>query len=429
MELTDEQIERWMQYRDAMFADTEFMDVYRKNEHEREPNISDAQNMLRSYLGKRNNNSEFRGDFQLKTMNAWRTFGLSGFSGAMFLNMLVNNVPVPDQAEVEQQLKTVLPVPESLDDAYDRLSNFMDFLKRLVNGKVSKRKLQPAHAPFFVSAWWHFQDMQEWPIYYVSGRKTFNTDGLYEPSSEKPVDDYFAFRDVFIALRERLQLKPWEMEHLGVWYQERREAKSQPISPPVASVVDLVDEGEKDANERDTVSHNQHSLVQLILAQIGKSLGCKIWIAKNDRNRLVNGERLGDYSLDELPAYIVPDPEARKLIELIDVLWLQGSRGVAAAFEVEHTTSIYSGLLRMSDLKTLQPNLIFPIYIVTSTERIHQVRQQLSRPTFQVLQLHENCGFFSFEELMREKDSIIRWAKSPEAIDKLAKYVPTILTQ
>ena len=426
MELTDEQIERWMQYRDAMFADTEFMDVYRKTEHVREPNISDARNMLRSYLGKRNNNSEFRGDFQLKTMNAWRTFGLSGFSGAMFLNMLVNNVPVPDQAEVEQQLKTVLPVPESLDDAYDRLSNFMDFLKRLVNGKVSKRKLQPAHAPFFVSAWWHFQDMQEWPIYYVSGRKTFDTERLYDPSNEKPVDDYFAFRDVFITLRERLQLKPWEMEHLGVWYQERKVAKPQPISPLIESVMDFADEADIDIDEHEAVSH---SLIQLYLAQIGKKCGCKIWIAKNDRNRMVNGERLGDYSINELPAYIVPDPEAKKIIELIDVLWLQGSRGVAAAFEVEHTTSIYSGLLRMSDLKTLQPNLIFPIYIVTSTNRLHQVRQQLSRPTFQILQLHENCGFFSYEELISQKDNIIRWAKTPEAIDELAEYVPTILTQ
>ncbi len=37
------------------------------------------------------------------------------------------------------------------------------------------------------------------------------------------------------------------------------------------------------------------------------------------------------------------------VIELIDVLWLD-QIAVAAAFEVEKSTSIYSGLLRMSDL-------------------------------------------------------------------------------
>jgi type II restriction enzyme len=39
------------------------------------------------------------------------------------------------------------------------------------------------------------------------------------------------------------------------------------------------------------------------------------------------------------------------MVRLIDVLWLTPSRSqVAAAFEVEHTTSIYSGILRMLDL-------------------------------------------------------------------------------
>jgi hypothetical protein len=45
------------------------------------------------------------------------------------------------------------------------------------------------------------------------------------------------------------------------------------------------------------------------------------------------------------------------LIEHIDVLWLRGNR-VEAAFEVEHTTAVSSGLIRMSDLITLHPNLM-----------------------------------------------------------------------
>lgn len=38
-------------------------------------------------------------------------------------------------------------------------------------------------------------------------------------------------------------------------------------------------------------------------------------------------------------------------MRLIDVLWIeQSSQKVAAAFEVEHTASIYSGIVRLLDL-------------------------------------------------------------------------------
>jgi hypothetical protein len=47
---------------------------------------------------------------------------------------------------------------------------------------------------------------------------------------------------------------------------------------------------------------------------------------------------------------------------MIDVLWLDGN-AIVAAFEIESTTSIYSGLLRMSDLLAMQPNLNIPLFL------------------------------------------------------------------
>ena len=58
--------------------------------------------------------------------------------------------------------------------------------------------------------------------------------------------------------------------------------------------------------------------------------------------------------VQELPAQF--NDATQRTIELIDILWLKGN-SIIAAFEVESTTSIYSGLLRMSDLLALQPNL------------------------------------------------------------------------
>lgn len=62
------------------------------------------------------------------------------------------------------------------------------------------------------------------------------------------------------------------------------------------------------------------------------------------------------------------DEATNKTIELIDVLWLQGN-AIVAAFEIENTTSIYSGLLRMSDLIAMQPNLNIPLFLVAPDDR------------------------------------------------------------
>ena len=63
--------------------------------------------------------------------------------------------------------------------------------------------------------------------------------------------------------------------------------------------------------------------------------------------------------INELPRQF--DDATNKTIELIDVLWLQGN-AIIAAFEVEHTSSIYSGILRMSDLVSMQPNIKLNLY-------------------------------------------------------------------
>jgi hypothetical protein len=117
------------------------------------------------------------------------------------------------------------------------------------------------------------------------------------------------------------------------------------------------------------------------------------------------------------------DPAVQRIIGLIDVLWIKGTNQIAGAFEVEQTTSIYSGLLRMSDLVVLVPILNFPLYIVSPKSRMEQVKRELSRPTFQYLELHKRCRFFASEDLLREAENIMLWASDPSAINRLALTV------
>ena len=136
-------------------------------------------------------------------------------------------------------------------------------------------------------------------------------------------------------------------------------------------------------------------------------MGLDVWVARNDRGRRWNGTALGSLQrmLDQLPTQF--NEATTRTIELIDVLWLLGN-SIVAAFEVECTTSIYSGLLRMSDLLALQPNLDINLYLVAPDERRDKVEQEVLRPTFSLREkpLAKICGFLPFSVLCEKLGGI-----------------------
>jgi hypothetical protein len=88
-----------------------------------------------------------------------------------------------------------------------------------------------------------------------------------------------------------------------------------------------------------------------------------------------------------------------KTIEQIDVLWIK-RRSIVRAFEVEHTTSIYSGLLRMADLLAMQPNLRIRLHIVAPVSRRDKVLREIRRPVFMLLEggaLSDTCTYLSYD--------------------------------
>ncbi len=83
-----------------------------------------------------------------------------------------------------------------------------------------------------------------------------------------------------------------------------------------------------------------HTEIQQWLRDLGRALGFDVWIAANDQGRETPNGKLGDDCLEALPDELAAAPGA-DAIRLIDVLWLdRTSSRVAAAFEVEHTTTI-----------------------------------------------------------------------------------------
>jgi len=167
-----------------------------------------------------------------------------------------------------------------------------------------------------------------------------------------------------------------------------------------------------------------HEEIQWLLLKLGSEMGFDVWVARNDRGRQLKGRNHQDLTKlkSELPLQF--DEATNRTIELIDVLWLSGN-AIVAAFEIESTTSIYSGLLRMADLIAMQPNINIPLYLVAPDERRQKVFDEVNRPTFRRLSppLSEVCRFISFSELrtrLKEAGPLVRYLK-PEFLEELSE--------
>jgi len=168
----------------------------------------------------------------------------------------------------------------------------------------------------------------------------------------------------------------------------------------------------------------EHEEIQWLLLKLGSDMGFDVWVARNDRSRQVKGARFSELARlkTELPRQF--DEATNRTIELIDVLWLKGN-AIVAAFEIESTTSIYSGLLRMADLIAMQPNLNIPLYLVAPDDRRQKVFDEVNRPTFRRLSppLFEVCRFISFSDLrtrLKEAGPLVRYLK-PEFLEELSE--------
>ena len=164
-----------------------------------------------------------------------------------------------------------------------------------------------------------------------------------------------------------------------------------------------------------------HSQVQAWLRDLGRALGFDVWIAANDRSREVGTGKLADGCLDALPESLANAPGA-DAIRLIDVLWLERATSqVAAAFEVEHTTSIYSGVIRLLDLALGAPDQATRgLFLVAPDDREDDVRAQLARPAFQRVR-DLAVRYLPYSELENHREAMARFGEGLKAIEAVAK--------
>lgn len=170
---------------------------------------------------------------------------------------------------------------------------------------------------------------------------------------------------------------------------------------------------------------SEHTRAQESLLTLGRVMGFTPWVTPDDQSKVVDE---AGTALADLPEVTTVLPEqfndaTNRTIRHIDVMWLQRSR-IEAAFEVENSTSIYSGILRMADLLALQPNIDIRLYLVVPESRQDKALQELQRPVFVNMErpLPRSCRVLTYDALDELADlaAKVGGALRIDAIDQYA---------
>lgn len=165
-----------------------------------------------------------------------------------------------------------------------------------------------------------------------------------------------------------------------------------PADAPPSELVEVSPEEIDEALSLPVVS--EHVRMQWKLARLGIKAGERIWIPVGDQAKLRHTYQFDSFDAEFSSGVDLP----HSYIENIDVVWKQEFR-IGAAYEIENSTAIYSGLLRFADLNIIAPNTLYPMFIVAPKEKKGRLREQLRRPTFRRLELDRKVRFLSYEAI------------------------------
>lgn len=168
---------------------------------------------------------------------------------------------------------------------------------------------------------------------------------------------------------------------------------------------------------------DMHTKIQYLLMKIGKSLGYDVIVVSNDRAKSYNNKKFSFISLSKLPEMDIEE-DVKKTVDLVDVIWFErGTNKIVCAYEVEKSTSIYSGILRLLDLTlTLSGIEKIRLYLVAPEQREKEIIAQLKRPSIAAKEDTE-ISYILFSELCDHCDSICKFGDDYTIMEKVARCI------
>jgi hypothetical protein len=206
----------------------------------------------------------------------------------------------------------------------------------------------------------------------------------FTPVAPERLADFYAKYDDLYSVLVRIQR--------GEPVAQKLSDASVPNDPAPPELVEVSSEEIEEALSIPDVS--EHVRMQWKLARLGLKAGERVWVPVADQSKLRRAFEFEEFDAEFAAGIDLP----HSYIENIDVVWKQEFR-IGAAYEIENTTSIYSGLLRFADLNIIAPNTLYPMFIVAPKEKKGRLRDQLNRPTFRRLELDKKVRFLSYEAI------------------------------
>ncbi|MBL8075138.1 MAG: type II restriction endonuclease [Nitrospira sp.] len=183
------------------------------------------------------------------------------------------------------------------------------------------------------------------------------------------------------------------------------------------------------ARHADVVSEqaeeSEHTRIQYLLIKVGRALKYTVYVARNDRHQSYAGQAFALLTVPELPPMGWP-PEVMETVSVIDVIWLKPTGEFVSAFEVEKSTSIYSGILRLEDLVRSIPGCTCQVYLVAPDEREKEVMAQLARPAFRGDLADIPLAFIPFGALCEHCDALCKFGDNHSILSKIARTTTAV---
>jgi len=168
-------------------------------------------------------------------------------------------------------------------------------------------------------------------------------------------------------------------------------------------------------------AESEHTQIQYLLIKVGRALKYDVFVARNDRHRSYDGQAFALLTIPTLPSMDWP-PEVMDTTSLIDVIWLKpNTKEIVSAFEIEKSTSIYSGILRMEDLARSIPDCTCNFYLVAPDWREKEVIAQLTRPAFRNDLTDIALAFIPFDILRDDCEALCKFGEDHTILRKIAR--------
>jgi len=215
------------------------------------------------------------------------------------------------------------------------------------------------------------------------------------------VAEYEEISRVLNKIAEKKDEKYWQLKELGSETQKQ-------LSKFVERKDKLITKEKIDIVENRTSEESIHDLMIKNLVSLGKVQGYSSHIGQTEQRKYLEFRKISIPMGNNVEFGL--NPKAFDIIREIDLLWLKGN-SIVAAFEIEKSTTIDSGINRFRNLFAATPNQNIPTYIAIPDNREEEAINKIGSLANRKENLNKKIKYILFSDIKDKKIEIEKISK------------------